>query len=60
MRTARKKSVIRKDAVPVVVKHMANATRSAIRDGSKKSAKKINPKRDILIKKISRLLRRSI
>ena len=58
--TAKRKSAIRMDAVPAVAKSTANAIRSAIRDGSKKNAKKINPKRDILIKKISRSLKRSI
>ncbi len=60
IRTAIKRSVTRMDAVPAVAINMANAIRSAIRDGLKRSAKKINPRGDILIKKISRLSKRSI
>ena len=59
MRTARKKSVIRVDAVyAVAAKSTTNAVRSVMRDGPKRSAKKVNPKGDILIKKMSRSLRR--
>ena len=60
MQIAIKRSAIRRDAAPVVAKSTANAIRSVIRDGPKRSAKKINPKRDVLIKKMSRSLRRLI
>ena len=60
VRTAIKRSATRMDAVPAVATNMANAIRSATRGDSKRNVKKIKPKRDALIKKISRSLRQSI